>query len=295
MFRTIGKQLATGLALAVGLPAGAPAQIDALDRVPSRFATYQNLKIHYKNLGVGRSAIVFVHGWACDLTVWSRQIEPLDGRVRLLVLDLPGHGRSDKPAGPYSMDLFAGAVNAVVETAQVDRVLLVGHSMGTPVIRKFYRIWPGKTIGLVAVDGALRAPPIDSTQLGRMVERFSGPGYRDALEQMTAPMFPAPADSALRRRVVQIARATPQHVVIGAMRAMFDPRIWSGDLIGVPLLVVVARKTGWPADYQRYLKSISSDFRYEELDEVSHFLMLERPDLFNPPFLEFVQSLGLFR
>src|SRR5215470_17844747 len=72
-------------------------QGSALDRVPSRFARYQNIKIHYKNLGVGRSAVVFVHGWASDLSVWTRQIEPLDGRVRLLLLDLPGHGRSDAP------------------------------------------------------------------------------------------------------------------------------------------------------------------------------------------------------
>jgi pimeloyl-ACP methyl ester carboxylesterase len=76
---------------------------------------------------------------------------------------------------------------------------------------------------------------------------------------------------------------------------MFDPAIWTDDPIGVPLLVVVSKKTGWPGTYHQFLKSISSDLRYEELDGVNHFLMLERPDLFNPILGEFVASLGLFR
>ncbi len=263
--------------------------------MPSRFATYDHYRIHYKNVGVGPTAVIFVHGWACDLSVWYRQVAQLEGRARLVLLDLPGHGRSDKPASGYSMDLFAGSVNAVMEAARIERALLVGHSMGTPVIRQFYRKWPAKTIGLVAVDGALRSPGLDSAQIQKYVARFTGPDYRSALEQATAPMFPSPADSVLRQRMVRIAQSTPQPAVIGAMRAMLDPAIWRDDPIAVPLVVVVAKKTGWPAEYRPFLKSISRDFRYEELDGVSHFLMLERPDLFNPILLEFVNSLSLSR
>jgi len=277
---------------AAGTAAG---QGSSLDRVPSRFARHQNIKIHYKSLGRGRSAVVFVHGWAGDLSVWTRQIQPLDGRVRVLVLDLPVHGRSDAPNVHYTMDLFAGAIHAVMQAAEVYRALLVGHSMGTPVIRQFYRRYPDKTIGLVAVDGALERPAADSAALEKQAQPFTGPGYRDALERMMAPMFPTDRDAAMRRHVIQVARATPQHVVLGAMHAMFDPAIWEEDPIRVPLLVVVAKKTGWPRTYHAFLKTISKDLRYEELDGVNHFLMLERPDLFNPILVEFVASLGLFR
>src|SRR5262249_20808968 len=206
--------------------------------------------------------------------VGPRRSGPLAGRVGLLLLDLRGHGRSDAPNVHYTMDLFAGAINAVMQAAQVDRALLVGHSMGTPVIRQFYRRYPAKTIGLVAVDGALERPAIDSTGLEKQAQAFSGPGYRDLLERMTAPMFPADRDAALRRHVIQVARATPQHVVVGSMRAMFDPAIWADDAIGVPLLVVVSKKTGWPPTYHAFLKTISTDLRYDEIDGVNHFLML---------------------
>jgi pimeloyl-ACP methyl ester carboxylesterase len=283
------------LAVQVAVNTRAAAQIGALDRVPSRFTTYQGIRIHYRSIGVGRTAVVFVHGWACDLSVWARQIEPLAGRARLLVLDLPGHGRSGKPNVPYTMDLFAGAVNAVMEAAQVDRAVLVGHSLGTPVVRQFYRRYPAKTIGLVAVDGALQAPPLDSAQVEKQAQAFSGPNYQDLLERMTAPMFPDERDAAIRRHVIQVARSTPQDVVVGAMRAMFDRRIWIDDVIEVPLLVVVSKKTGWPPGYRAFVKSISRDLRFEEIDGASHFLMLERPELFNPILNEFIASLGLFR
>jgi len=54
------------------------------------------------------------------------------------------------------MEYLARSIEAVLSDAKVKRAVLVGHSMGTPVIRQFYRVFPEKTAGLVIVDGALR-------------------------------------------------------------------------------------------------------------------------------------------
>ena len=54
------------------------------------------------------------------------------------------------------MDLFANAIDAVMRDAKVERAVVVGHSMGTPVARQFYRKYPQKTLGIVIVDGGLR-------------------------------------------------------------------------------------------------------------------------------------------
>ncbi len=54
------------------------------------------------------------------------------------------------------MDLFAAAIDAVMKDAKVERAVLVGHSMGTPVVRQFYRKYPKKTLAIVIVDGGLR-------------------------------------------------------------------------------------------------------------------------------------------
>ena len=90
----------------------------------------------------------------------------------MIAIDLPGHGQSDKPQVTYSMDYFARAVEAVMNDAKAKRAVLVGHSMGTPVARQFYRKYPQKTLAIVIVDGVLR-PLGDKAMMDRMIEGFS--------------------------------------------------------------------------------------------------------------------------
>ena len=148
---------------------GSPLPADSLDAAPSRFATLEGAKVHYKSLGdpAARTAVVFVHGWSCDLTSWRAQVPAFEGKARMLLVDLPGHGKSDRPDVDYTMERFGRAVEAVTRDAGVERALFVGHSMGTPVIREFARKYPQKTLGLVAVDGALRLPKMERGQLER--------------------------------------------------------------------------------------------------------------------------------
>src|SRR5262245_41584751 len=103
------------------------------------FAKLDAMRVHYQNYGKGKDALVFVHGWTCNLTFWKANIPAFADQTRVIAIDLPGHGQSDKPQVTYSMDLFASAIDAVLRDAKVERATLVGHSMGTPVIRQFYR------------------------------------------------------------------------------------------------------------------------------------------------------------
>jgi pimeloyl-ACP methyl ester carboxylesterase len=106
----------------------------------SQFAKLDGARIHYKSWGKGKDALVLVHGWGCNLNHWRDQIPDFAKRNRVIALDLPGHGESDKPQQlSYTMDLFANAIDAVMRDAKVEHAVVMGHSMGTPVARQFYR------------------------------------------------------------------------------------------------------------------------------------------------------------
>src|SRR5262245_54992682 len=137
----------------LALPARAEPPAGLLDKAPSRFATSDGVRVHYKSLGEGKTALVLVHGWSCDHTLWREQAAEFAGKVRDVALDLPGHGRSDRPEVAYTIDRFARAVDAVLTDAGVKSAVLAGHSMGSPVVRHFYRLHPKKVKGLVIVDG----------------------------------------------------------------------------------------------------------------------------------------------
>ena len=63
----------------------------------SKFVDVDHLKVHYTNYGKGDTALFFVHGWACDETIWSEQARALAEKIRVITIDLPGHGQSEKP------------------------------------------------------------------------------------------------------------------------------------------------------------------------------------------------------
>jgi len=268
---------------------------ESLSQAPSRFATLDGWRIHYKSLGSGRTTIVFLHGWTCDLEFWRFQVPFFARHNRVLAIDLPGHGQSERPDAPYTMDRFAKAVDAVLRHEGVDSAILVGHSMGTPVARQFYRLFPGKTLALVSVDGSLRAVATDPAQIEKFLAPYRAADYKDALARMADSMFSAATPPEMRERMRDTMLATPQSVVVGAGEAMFDPSIWKDDPIKVPVLVVLAQNPFWSSDYETYVRRICPYLQYRVLEGTGHFLMVDRPQEFNQILADFLWARGWTR
>src|SRR5262249_11795108 len=203
--------------------AGEPA--DATAKAPSRFARVDGLRVHYKSLGSGKTALVLVHGWSCDLSFWRFQVPAFDGKVRMILIDLPGHGKSDKPKIDYTMDVFARAVDAVLTDAGVKKAVLAGHSMGTPVVRQFNRRYPKKVVGLVAVDGRLQKVDLPPERISKFVAQFEGPDFKAAVGRFLNGMQTKDTPEEVRKHLKEAFPAAPQHVAVSAMKGMLDSSI----------------------------------------------------------------------
>jgi pimeloyl-ACP methyl ester carboxylesterase len=271
-----------------------PLPPDSLDAAPSRFATSEGVKVHYKSLGdaSSKTGVVFIHGFAGDMTAWRAQASAFDGKARMLFVDLPGHGKSDRPAVDYTMDRFAAAVDAVMRDAGVERALLVGHSMGTPVARPFWRKHPAKTLGIAAVDGALRTYFKDPAQVDAFVARFSGPDYEKTMAGFFESTFTPATPEAVRADVRKMAAGFTQPVAASAMRGMFDLAIWTDDPIKAPLLVLVAKGPMWSADYFAYARTLNPDATIVEVPGAGHFVMMEKPAEVNAALVAFAARAG---
>src|SRR3954468_21165882 len=69
----------------------------------SRWAKYDNGKVHYLDAGKhNKKAIIFIHGWTCSAEFWRESYNAFPG-YRVIAIDLPGHGQSDKPNADYTM------------------------------------------------------------------------------------------------------------------------------------------------------------------------------------------------
>jgi pimeloyl-ACP methyl ester carboxylesterase len=265
--------------------------------VPSKFAKLDGIRIHYKSYGSGSKAAVFIHGWTCDQTFWRLQAPVYENR-RSLLIDLPGHGRSDKPEIDYTQELFVRAVEAVMRDAGVESAVLIGHSMGLAVSAQFLRMFPDKVSALVIVDGFMPPPPKDDTERQKanaqreaMIKTWRSPDYKTAFVKMIDSMSsPAHTPAALRDEIRTKMTATPQHVVAGAMKGIFTMAPLSGnDRFTIPTLAVMARRQG-RVGYDEFLRKYFPELEYQEWPGVGHFLMMEAPEKFNTTLAAFLDK-----
>jgi pimeloyl-ACP methyl ester carboxylesterase len=260
----------------------------------SRFTTLDGARIHYVNYGKGSKALVLVHGWTQNVDSWRGQVPDFVKRNRVIAIDLPGHGQSDKPQTTYSMDYFARAVDAVLHDAKVKRAVLVGHSMGTPVARQFYRKYPEKTLGIVVVDGALR-PFGDKAMMDRIIAGFRSPNYRESARPMFVAMAGPNLPTEAKDRITASFLNTPQHVVVSAMEGMADASIWGEDKITVPVLAIMAKNQFYPPNIEQSFRGIAPNMEFQMWDGVGHFLMMEKPKEFNEAVLAFLDKNKLLK
>ena len=271
---------------------------DILAKAPSRFATLKgasDLKVHYKFIRAEQDethpALVFIHGWCCDFTVWFNQTFAFDGKINMIFIDLPGYGRSDQPRIDYTMDLFAKGINAVLEDAKVKNVVLVGHSMGVPVVRQFYRLYPARTKGLILVDGGLRFLT-DKEQAQRWAARFKEETFKEEGPKMLERMIPA-EKAELREHIRKLVENTTPQVAISSQRGMIDEAIWKEDKITVPTQALMAPNPFWTEDYERFVKELIPNVDYRKFEGVRHFLFMEKPEEINGAMMEFLKKNNL--
>ncbi|MBZ5674650.1 MAG: alpha/beta hydrolase [Acidobacteriia bacterium] len=251
---------------------------------PIHGAVVDGAKVHWTSQGSAKQAVILVHGWTCDESSWDAQVPVLSLKYRVIALDLPGHGQSDPPKdGKFSMTVFARAVEAVRAEAKVDRVVLVGHSMGTPVIREYARLYPKHVAGLVPVDGLIilsggRGAPNPAA--------MTGPDGIKARDAMIRGMFTPATPAAVQQHVLKMMLAPPEATASGAMIATFDTSSLNDEVSTVPVLGIYAGNA--PMANRESLKRVFPNSEYVQVAGTGHFVMMERPEEFNRLLLAFL-------
>ena len=106
---------------------------------------------------------------------------------------------------------------------------------------------------------------------------------------MTSPI----KDAALRDRIKVLMLHTPQYVAVSEFEATADPNLWKPDKIDIPVLMVLAKQPVWTAEYEQFVRAIVPKLDYQVWENVSHFVMMEKPREFNDALLKFLEKNGL--
>lgn len=249
-------------------------------------ASVDGIPIHSTLRGNGPRTVVFVHGWTCDESSWLEQVPFFEKNYRVITLDLPGHGKSGSPSGaPLTMDLFARSIEAVRVEARAGKIVLVGHSMGTPVIRQYARLYPANVAALVPVDGVLH---LSGSPNAPNPDRMKGPDGLKNREAMIRGMFGKSATPAIQEHILKMMLAAPENTAYQAMAATFAGPNWIEETFTVPALGIYADHSA--ANDPGYFKKIFPNGSTVEVPGTGHFVMMEKPGEFNRILADFLPT-----
>jgi len=266
-------------------------------------------RMAYIDTGSGEQTLVLVHGLASNAGFWREVIPQLNKRYRLIVVDLPGYGKSQKGDLPIGMQYYADQLVGLIDELKLTRVSLVGHSMGGQIGITLALSHPDK------IDRLILAAPAG-------IESFSR-GSGDWLSRViTHEGVVKTTEEQIRRNLssnfyrwsdrhewmveerVRMAKARDiydfAHAVDKSVDAMLNEP--TSDLLGGikhPTLIVYGKydglipnpylNPGKTADVMKKGKARIPNAQLVELDRCGHMLILEKPAEFASAVHDFLK------
>jgi pimeloyl-ACP methyl ester carboxylesterase len=123
------------------------------------------LRLRALRAGSGDTTLLFLHGYGESLVGWRLVLDRFTPQYRVLAIDLPGFGLSDKPAGPYTNQFMAAVLNDLLSRATTGPVVVVGHSLGGQLAAQLAIVNPDRVVAaiLIAPSGAGISPLLGDT------------------------------------------------------------------------------------------------------------------------------------
>ncbi|MFN2512369.1 MAG: alpha/beta fold hydrolase [Pyrinomonadaceae bacterium] len=250
--------------------------------------------IQYEVKGKGEPALVFIHCWSCDRSLWENQVAAFAKHHRVVTLDLPGHGKSGKGRTNWSIESYGEDVKRVVTKLGLKRVVLIGSSMSGPVALEAARLMPDRVIAIVPVDTLQNVEQkMTAEQVEGMVKQLQS-DYKGQMTQFANQYLFAPGTPvAVKERVLSQALSMPLELGLPILKAayQYDP-ISTLRTIKAPIRAI--NSDLFPTNLEGNRK-YAPQFDAVIMKGVGHYPMLEDPVRFNELLARILRDLQNMR
>lgn len=258
--------------------------------------TVQNTKIYYELEGsANKPCLLFLHGLGSSIRDWEFQLPIFQQDYRVLAIDMRGHGRSDKPTAQYSMRQFASDIVAVMDKEKIDKVHVIGISMGGMIAFQMAVDYPERIHSLVIVNSGPAVVPKTLAEKFAIYSRFvivRLMGMRKMGEVLAPKLFVDAEQENLRREFVERWAANDPKAYLNTLRAIVG---WSVEdaihKISSPMLILCSDLDYTPTALKEAYMPKLANARLQVLPNSHHAVSSERPELFNQAVLAFLAEM----
>jgi 3-oxoadipate enol-lactonase len=253
---------------------------------------YQSVALAFEEYGQG-PPVVFLHGYPLDHTIWQPLVPHLQNIARLILPDLRGFGKSPVPAGTYTMREMAEDVVGLLDQLEIEKAVLVGHSMGGYVSLAFAHAYPGRLagLGLVATQAGADTPERRQSRL-KTASAVKRRGVKPVVNSMLPKLT---QKTELTQPLSDLMMQAQPAGVIGSLRGMAERPDMVGNLsnIAVPAVVLAGG-----ADQILSLENMKTMAQMlpkgwlVEIPDGGHMLMMESPDQVAEALGQLIQMVG---
>ena len=256
--------------------------------------TVNGLKINYEIAGDG-PWLTLSHSLACDLHMWDEQMDALTKKYKVLRYDTRGHGKSEAPAGAYTLDGLADDAHGLLAALGVQRTHWAGLSMGGMIGQTFALKYPGIFQSMTLADTTSRYPAEAVAAWADRIKTAETKGMEAVVEGTLARWFTEPYRKTNPPGVARVAatiRATPVAGFAGCCHAL--PKINLTHRlkeIACPTLVIVGEQDpGTPVAMAREIHEATPGSRLVIIPSAAHISNIEQPQKFTAAMLEFLAT-----
>ena len=247
-----------------------------------KFANINGLTIHYSDNGRrGMPVLVFVNSLGTDFRIWDQVAAGFGRRFRIICYDKRGHGLSDTPIGPYSLQDHVDDLLALLAQLEVGSAVLTGVSVGGMIVQSFCARHSERVSGLVLCDTATQIGTADLWN--ERIARVRGSGLESIADAVLDRWF----SSEFRQQQAtefggwrNMLIRTPAEGYASTCAAIRDADLGqSTPLIDKPVLVVCGEHDGaTPPDLVRSMANSIPGARFEMIRDAGHLPSIDQPE-----------------
>jgi pimeloyl-ACP methyl ester carboxylesterase len=260
-----------------------------------RFAKHRlpsGLCLHVAEFGSQQGQVVLMlHGYADSWFSYSRILPLLPAGLRAIVPDQRGHGESDRPADGYAPDDFADDAIQLLDTLDIDRAAVVGHSMGSFIARKIAVKAPERVARLVLIGSAATARNEATRQLLEEVKTLADPVEADFVRAFQSSTIYRPVPVDFFEQIVTESLKVPARVWKAALAGLLaaDPTA-DCPRIRCPVLILGGERDGvFARAEQEHLATCIPGATLKISPDIGHDPQWEAPDDVVSDLLAFLQ------